>query len=185
MNIYYLTPYAQDRKLGAAYNQSCSIVPDDSDWICLRDGDTMFLNFDWGDIIANAINNHSHIYSAFTCYASRIGGIAQQYENIISEDSDILNHREIALKNASLNAGKVKDISLTPFISGHFILFPKWLWNKVKFMEKTNQGTFLGIDNNFFHHVRVKGYKIGLIEDLYMFHYYRLKEGRDYNKHLT
>jgi len=184
MKVYYFTPYAQDKKLGTAYNQSCEIVPDDNDWICIRDGDTMFLNFDWGHIVLNAITSYSHIYSAFTCYASRIGGVAQQYGNIISEDPDILNHRDIALKNAQLNSRKVKDISCTPYISGHFMLFPKWLWNKVKFLEETEQGTFLGIDNYFFAHVRMNGYKIGLIEDLYLLHYYRLREGKNCKDHL-
>lgn len=184
MTIYYFTPYSLEKSLAEAYNESCELVPGDDDWICLRDGDTMFLNSDWGHIIQRAVDNFSTKFSAFTCYASRIEGKHQQFMGEISEEANIVVHRKIAVENADRNRGKIKDISGVCDLSGHFILIPKWLWKRVRFNELNPKGGLLGVDNYYFWKLNRYGYKIGLIEELYLFHYYRLAEGSTSIKHL-
>lgn len=181
MRVFYSSPYKSNKLLGVAYNELCSIVPNDDDWICLHDGDAMFLNSNYGDIIENAIKTHPQ-YQLFTCYASRIKNPQQMYQGIISEDPNIIHHWEIAQNNAILNRGKVKQ--LNNLISGHVMIFPKWLWKQIPFVTRTKRGTILGIDNVFSNTVLKRGYKIGLIEDLYVLHYYRMKQGVNYRKHL-
>lgn len=180
MNIYYQTPYSTSKILGRAYNQACSIIPNDEDWIAFIDGDVCFLNSNWGHIIEQSIKDHPE-YQLFTCYASRIKNPQQQY-NGISENPNIVNHYDIAQRNAQVNKGKVKE--LRKLISGHVMIFQKWLWKEIPFQEHTKRGTILGVDNAFSSQVLKRGYKIGLIEDLYVFHYYRLKHGVNYIQHL-
>jgi|SRR5690606_25668220 len=181
MNIYYSSPYSTDKLLGRAYNDLCSIVPNDDDFICLIDGDVMFLNSNYGHIIEAAIKNNPQ-YQLFTCYASRIKNPQQMYQGKISEDPNIIHHWEIAQRNAIENKGKVKE--LKQLISGHVMIFSKWLWKQIPFVEQTKRGTILGIDNVFSSQVLKSGYRIGLIEDLYVLHYYRMKQGIDYREHL-
>ncbi len=178
--IQYVIPYSLEKKIGRAYNESCAIVPDEY-WIGITDGDIAFLNPDWGHTIANTIAANPE-YTVFTAYASRIGNKQQRYRGVISENPNIIDHYNIAIQESAKNSTRV--IPMKECMSGFLMIFPKWLWKKIPFPEKSDEGTMLGIDKAWSKKVLAAGYKIGIIEDQYVLHYYRLKNGKTDKSHL-
>jgi hypothetical protein len=180
--IYFFTPYAINRRLGEAYNQYCEIVPNDDDWICLTDGDTCFLTPDYGFIISRAIEIHGANYALLTCYTNRVACPLQRIKvKGASTNRDILFHRNLAHNLAKENRGDVLPIKEP--IGGFFLLFQKQIWKSFPFPDVTNRGTLLGIDRKWSSTLLAHNLRIGLIANLYLFHYYRLAgEGQ---KHLS
>lgn len=179
--IYYFTPYSLEGKIGKAYNESCAIVPNDDDYICLLDGDTAFLSVTWGKQIAKAIEQYPHV-DVFTCWGTRIGSQKQRYKGVISDERDVINLKKMVLQCEEENFGKVSIINCE--ISGLFMVFKKSLWKDFPFAEETEHGTILGIDTEWSNRLLKAGKIIGRIDGLLLFHYYRLMEGRKYKEHL-
>lgn len=178
--IYFFKPYSLEGNLGKAYNDCMSLLPSDNDWACLMDGDTMFLTSDYGKHLQDVINAYqNHNVGIFTCLTNRIGNRDQQYAGQLSQDPNIINHRNIATHLRSQKYLVVRE--LHNIISGHLMLVQKRVWNACKFSE---EGGILAIDNKFSRKVLNKGFKIYLMEGFYIFHYYRLIEGRQYKDHL-
>lgn len=182
--IYYFKPYSLDKNLGKAYNDHCKIVPSDDDWIVMMDGDTCFLTSDYGHIIQKVIESNPEI-GLFTCYTNRIGNLEQCYNGHISEESDITIHLLQAnnLANLQPSLKELKNV-----ISGHFMLFQKKTWREVNgFPEQPRKGkkyNLLGVDNRFSNRILKAGKRIMLIENLYIFHVYRLLKGINDKTHL-
>jgi hypothetical protein len=179
--IYYFTPYGIDGKLGKAYNDSCAIVPNDEDWICLMDGDTAFLSVTWGRQIAQVIKENPHV-DVFTCWATRIGSKVQRYAGQISEERDVVKLKEMVLKCEQENFGKITVVNRE--VSGLLLVFRKSLWKQFPFAEETPAGTILGIDTEWTNRLLASGKTIARMDGLLLFHYYRLAEGRKYKEHL-
>jgi GT2 family glycosyltransferase len=177
--IYYFIPYATDKRLGRAFNQSCSIVPNDSDWIVLMDADTMFLNPNYGRIIADTIEQHGDSFSVFTCYSSRSGCHATRYKDKIWETKDLVELHNMSVQCEEQGSGVTEIIGEKP--SGFFLLFKKSLWNQIKFSEEK---TILHIDHMWLQKAIDRGHKIARINNLLIVHYYRLKQGRKNKSHL-
>jgi len=177
--VYYFTPYSIEKNLGEVYSNYMSLIPNDDDWGCLLDADTMFLTPNFGHQIQDIINKYQNDnVGLFTCYTNRIGNLEQCYRGQISEDSDIKNHKKIALEIQKSNYDKVKP--LNHFISGHLMIIQKKVWKTLEFDKKG----LLAIDNKISYRVLRNGYKILLMEGVYIFHYYRLIEGRLDKSHL-
>lgn len=178
MKIHYLQPYAPDKNLGKAYNEAAKLVPDE-DWICFTDADAMFLQFDYGHKLLQVIEEHPGP-ALFTCLTNRIKNQAQLYGDNMSAKGDIRYHRRLANVIWDKHGTKVKQLPAMG-LSGFMILFPKKIWNEVKFHEKG----MLKVDNLFSRTVHRGGYPLYVMKGIYMFHYYRLLEGDNYKKHLT
>ena len=176
--IFYFVPYSLERNIGKAYNQYMSLLPKDNDWGVLMDGDTMFLTFTWGHHIAEVIKNIPDA-GIITCYTNRI---AKNKVQLYGEDStDIILHRAIAKKLDNEFRGDYRKINQR--ISGFFMAIKKKTWKEVgKFPEIPNK--ILDIDGLFSNKVLSAGKDIYLMRGLYVFHYYRLAEGKKYKDHL-
>lgn len=176
--IYYFSPYSTEKKLGAAYNAHMALIPNDYDWGVLMDGDCMFLTDDYGTHLQRIVDKyHNHNVGIFTALTNRVGNVVQCHKNLISQDPNIINHRKIAL---ALSKQPDHITQLHDIISGHFMMVQKKVWNACKFKEDG----ILAVDNNFSRKVLNKGFKIYLIQNFYVLHYYRLLEGRSYKNHL-
>lgn len=182
MRVFYFTPYSINKELGAAYNESCSIVPNKNDYIALMDADTMFLSPNYGRIIDEVLTKYGESFGLFTCYATRIGNPEQRYNGIIDDDSNIISLKSKVLECENKYGTQVTQ--LTRLISGHFLLFKKSLWEEIKFPLQTHKGTILGIDNKWSNAVLKSGKKIARIDGLLIVHYYRLSNGREDKSHL-
>lgn len=173
--VHYITPYAPDFNLGGAYNEACDRIPD-GDWIGIGDGDACFLNPRWGKQIQDTINKYPEGV-LFGCLTNRLRGIEQLVGGKFSESSNILEHKKIS-DHLERNYYAFAEEAKNP-IAGLLMVFPKWLWEKIKF----KQG-LIGIDTDF--GLRAQQYgKTYIIKGIYMFHYYRLAEGANYTDHLV
>lgn len=170
--IYYFTPFDLDKNLGRAYNQYCTLVPNDEDWICFTDGDSMFLTSNYGQQIQDIINKYPEVH-LFTCLTNRVGNVRQRYNGEMSNVSDIMYHRQVALDLQKNCYDQIQYIN--KFISGHFMLFKKKTWSEI--------GGFpdglLRVDNKFSTRVLRKPGIIAVMKGVYLFHYYRLHAGSD------
>lgn len=179
--VYYFTPYNSNKLLGKAYNDVCKIVPNNNDWICLMDADTMFLSNNYGKQIEEVTKKHSQ-YDIFTCYATRIGGLDQRWKGKICNSENLTELKKEVLKAEKKYWGEVTELRRS--ISGHFLLFKKCLWDEIPFPHKSSQGSILGIDNVWSNRCLKKGKRIGRIDGLLVAHYYRLDSNMQDKSHL-
>jgi GT2 family glycosyltransferase len=170
---YYFTPTADDKNLGAACNHYMSLIESDGDWVCLTDRDTLFLSPNYHAKIKRAIKDNPDV-GMLTCLTNRVGERNQCYKGIISDNPNIITHKTISDQLEGVYT--YKEIKSA---SGFCMIIKKAVWNKIKFRDG-----MLGIDNFFSDDLIAAGYKIKVIEGIYMLHYYRLKEGIGYTAHL-
>lgn len=168
MKIHYSNPYSSNKNIGKALNDFCALIPD-GDWICLQDGDIMYLTPDWGKQIDEVVKTHGSTYSLFGCYTNRLGRTIQRHDGLFSDNFNIKHHYDIAVKREQAHWREVVDVTRTKRIAGMFMLFPKSLWNKIKFEENCPN-----FDDKFSQAVIEIGGKLGLLKGLYVFHCYRL-----------
>lgn len=176
--IYYFTPYSLDKNIGKVYNHYASLVPGDDDWIFFLDGDMIFLTPDWGHQIDRFINKNKDA-GIITCYTNRVGWRQQRFNGEMSDNTDISLHHNIAMMLRDHQYLKSKFLSVG--CGAYFFGFKKSTWNEIKFDENIG---ILGVDSDFSERVLKSGRTIVLMCGLYVFHYYRLLEGRKNKKHL-
>lgn len=178
MSIYYFKPYSPDKNLGKAYNDYMKLLPADEDWACLMDGDTMFLNNNYGTQIEACIKRYPDI-KFFTAVTNRIGNKKQLYQGHFSEVSDIKVHRRLAQKLQEDHWNECQEIKAP--VSGFLMLIQKKAWKHMRFTEGKE---LLGVDTNFSKRYQESGGKIAKMLGVYVLHYYRLNEGKKHKKHL-
>lgn len=169
--IHHLTPYNLHGNIGKGINDAVAEVSSPCDWICLRDGDTMFLRADWGKRIDATINKFGDEYGLMSCFTNRLNPNSMQHQlhgGVCSNETYIDKHIEIYdtyPKEPEMNFvpnGKV--------VAGFFMLFQKKLWlNLGGFVENT-----LHFDSDFTMRAQQKGVKVGVMTNLYVFHIYRI-----------
>lgn len=177
MKLLVMVPVDFEKNLGKAYNECASLVTDPETWLLYKDGDVCFLNPDWMKIIKESIEANPQ-YDVFTCLTNRVGNPVQCYEGKISDDPDILNHEATASKLAKEKRTEVTETKHV--ISGHVMIFQKKLIDKI---GKFSNG-LLGVDTDFSRAVFRHGKRIGIMQGLYCFHYYRFRNGRHDKSHL-
>jgi hypothetical protein len=182
--IFYFTPYHPEG-LGKAYNEHCSIVPHEDDWICIQDSDVMFFSSQvMGHQIQEAIDKFPE-YDVFTCVTNRIcWGCEQQIRSRqLREEKNIVSLKQEADRRMRQFRGKVQP--LRGFFAGYFMVFRKKLWDKIPFPEVGSQGgKILGVDSAWASRVQNEGYKVGLMLGLMAAHFYRLDKGEGDLSHL-
>lgn len=173
MKIHYLQPFAVDKNIGRAYNEECGLVPND-DWICITDHDSCFLHPDSPKQLYDIAENNAGRYSLLCCVTNRLRAPDQLYNRTFSTDTNILNHKAIADK---LFATKYAEVSPFPHpAAGLLMLFPKSTWEMVKFKEHR-----INFDAHFSNEIRQQGGRIGLMEGVYRFHFYRFDKADPFN----
>lgn len=165
--IWYSNPYNTEMNIGKALNEFCELVPD-GDWICLQDGDILYLTPDWGVQIEEVVKKHGSDFGLIGCMTNRLSRPIQRIEEL-NDNHDLKYHYETALKLSKENWAEVENITDKKYIAGMFMLFPKEVWKKNKFVE--NSPAF---DDYFSRMVRKSGYKLGLMKGLYVYHLYRI-----------
>jgi hypothetical protein len=179
INIYSFTPFASDKNFGKACNDHCELVPNDEDWILLRDCDTTFLTPNFPQQIQAIVDNYHDKFDLIGCYTNRIGLDYQLYDGKLSENTDIKHHIEIA---KSLHEEKFdKVVKLNKNIAGFFLLFSKKAWKEHKFEEgllvtkKDYDGKErAGYIDYWFSNYFARKKRVGIALGLYVFHVYRL-----------
>lgn len=174
ISVHHITPGRADKNIGNAINDIVKLLPE-QDWICLRDIDTIPLYhekfFEQCENIAN-----SGSYDLVGCITNRLGLERQLYKRQFSDESDILEHRKIAIELYNSFGSSVSTVHSG--IAGLMMLFSKDLWNRVGGFEEGYivhpNGKFF--DSEFCMKARAKGAKLGVADGIYLFHFYRFGE---------
>lgn len=175
--IWFFKPYSFEKRLAQAYNQYCEIVPD-GDWVCLMDGDSMFLENNFGHIAQEYIDLYPEC-KLFVPVTNRVGKRSHCFQKERSKNPDIKYHREIS--RAICDTREIKDMSHVRYPSMPCFLFRKETWAQVGGFR--DNGQIMGTDVDFSKKVLELGpcYRMN---GLYLFHYYRLCEGINSKAHL-
>lgn len=171
-----IIPYRQDKNLGKAYNDVFRDTQ--SEVICLRDGDSMFLTPDYGNILDEY--HILHPDAVLTCYTNRVSTLSkmQLLTGRPSEDPDIRHHIKLA-ENQRQRLYKVTELNCD--ISGTLMVVPREVWELYPFPQL---GTALGVDTAWNRTIRAAGVKILRMDGLYIWHTYRLLTGINSKEHL-
>lgn len=164
IKVFYSNPYNTQKNIGKGLNEFCSLIPDDA-WICLQDGDMLYLTPDWGVQVEEAIKRHGEQYDVIGCMTNRLARDTQRLA-ALDDNHDIIYHYEIAKEERDKNWGQVVEVNKP--IAGMFMLFKKSLWNRVKFKEND-----IAFDDSFCKVVKNQGGKFGVMTGLYVYHFYR------------
>jgi GT2 family glycosyltransferase len=166
MNLIFSNPYSQKKLIGEAYNNFCRKVENEEDWIILQDGDIMYLTPNWGRLIYSSIRLGSD-FALIGCYTNRLRLAHQLHEGKFSDDHDIMYHARIAETYAIREPG-VTDTG-GQIVAGLFMAFQKKTWRKVGGFNESS----IAFDADFSLKVLASGGKIGLMNNLYVYHWYR------------
>jgi len=166
LKIVYSNPFSINKNIGRALNEFCEKWEDDT-WIVLQDGDITYLTPDWGERIYKSLALHGSRFGLIGCFTNRLRGMHQCHNNTFSEDMNIKNHIKIA------QSEKYEDPGITDLkqlgVAGCFMAFKKSTWKEVGGFEENH----IAFDTIFNQKVRAKGLKIGIMDNLYVFHLYR------------
>lgn len=179
--IYYSTPWRSDKNIGRANNEFMSLVPDGA-WVCIADGDAMWLRPDWGRCVEQVVEANP-TFALIGCMTNRQGWTDQLYDGNFDDVCNAFKCHAKANEAWNNYGTKVDD---TQRISGLCMIFRKDIWEKVGgFKEHTRHA-----DAEFSKSMKSKGLKIGIARGLYMMHGYRLWEpdqsrARSSYRHLT
>lgn len=165
--VWYSNPFSTEKNIGKAYNDFCALIPDE-DWIAIQDGDAMYLTSDWGVQIKEIIKQHGNDFDLIGCVTNRLGRPIQLAEGVEYDNFDIKYHYQKAIELKGKYGTQVEDITNRKYIAGLLMIFPKRVWNKIKFQENC-----IYFDDQFSKAVAKSGGRLGLAKGLYMFHFYR------------
>lgn len=179
--IRFVTPYSFNRKLLEAIDYEMSLARP-GDWVCFLDGDTMFLQPDFGHQVQDYIATYPDT-GLFTCYASRCHYASQVPDAGLMQVDSILFHHTTAEKCRNMQ-GQVVDLNRR--IAGHLMVIKKETWAKIRgeVMVTARGKNILGVDTKISNAILKAGMKIRLMKGVYILHYLRMKEGFNYTKHL-
>lgn len=166
MEVRYITPFATDKNIGREYNKVISELPEDC-WIVLRDVDTCSLTPNFGRHIETVIKTHGNDFGLIGCMTNRLRRKTQLVDGMF-DNHNMLDHKDKAFELEKTHYNIVEDVTSEKFIAGMFMLFPKSVWKECKFPENN-----IAFDDAFSILVRKKGYKLGLMKGLYVYHLYR------------
>lgn len=159
--IVTLMPFREDKNLGRACNELMELVPDGG-WGCLLDHDMMFTTTHWFEQLQEAIACRPDA-GAFTCMTNRIASPWQRAQ-VPTNNNDIAWHRQ---QGEARRANRtLLDITCTKGFGGVLTLLNKTAWRE---SGGYADGMYCADHSQFFRLVD-KGWRVYLIEGLYVFH---------------
>jgi hypothetical protein len=163
--IFYVTAW-KTGDIGGGLNAAIEPLPDDA-WICVRDGDTLFLTPDWGKQVEQVVAENGWRYELMSCVTNRLRAAYQLHEGQISNVADIGHHIDIAHRRWVEFGPMIRPIDRGP-VAGMFLLFRKATWKRHPFEPRS-----IYFDQRFTTMVRAHGGKVGVAWGIYLFHLYR------------
>lgn len=165
MTLHTFMPYSLERNLGAAYNASMELLPDDG-WACFLDHDMMLTTREWYRQLVEVIEFLPKA-GAFTAVTNRIGAHWQRAIEADRNNHDIKYHRELGQKRLARRS--VLDVTQTKGFGGVLICVSKQAWR--------DAGGFadglLCVDHSLHFGLVRAGYSVYLLESLYVYHWRR------------
>jgi len=149
---------------GKCLNQIMEASP--FEWVMIHDHDIFFCHPEWYRIVCQNIKDAKNA-GLLTCVTNRIGCSEQKVKpNRYEPDNNNLDlHRAFAIKVQYRGISEAKKP-----ISGLVMVTSKTAWKKAGgFREKG----IIGVDNDYHRRIVEAGYKVYIMNNLYMFHWYR------------
>lgn len=163
--IFHITPWLTGN-IGGGLNASIGLLPDDA-WVCIRDGDTMFLTPNWGEQIEQIAAQRPTGMDVIGCMTNRLRAPLQLHGGALSNDTDLGNHIAIANQRWEEFGTECRDAQNEP-VAGMLLLFSKATWERHPFVERS-----VYFDRDFCAAARAQGSRVGVALGLYIFHAYR------------
>lgn len=175
--IWYFTPYSFEKKLFEAWDDYMNLVQNQDDWVCMMDGDVLFLLSDFGHQMQTYIDLYPDT-GLFTCYASRTSQKHLKWKSATMENTSIVYHRNKAEQLHKAYHGEVIDLGDQQAL-GYLMLIKKSTWSAIRELvaEWTVEKDILGVDRRISKAVQNAGLKTYLMKGMYVLHYYRMKNG--------
>ena len=180
--LYFFTPYSINKKLFEAYDACMALIGKD-DWACFLDGDTCFFESNFGHQVQGYIDKYPDT-GIFTSYASRSSYHYMVPKDTLQESDSITYHRKRSREILTRYPLHIKEIN--EHIAGHLMCIKRSTWDLIRqqLLKVVDGANLLGVDTQISNQVRNHGLKIRLMRSIYLFHYYRLVEGRKFKEHL-
>lgn len=179
--IFYFKPFSTAGSLFSAYKESAALVKNPEDWVCFLDGDTMFLNKNWGNNIEAYVRKYPNA-GLFTCYASRCSYERQVPKIGDQKKTDLLFHISVQ-KKLEQHQGPLAVKKIEDRIAGHLMLIKKETWDLIEPIVEARvtqkNKKILGVDTAISRAILEKGKEILLMRSIYLVHLFRL-DGRRY-----
>lgn len=167
-------PFSFTKDLGKAYNDAMAKVTDD--YCILMDYDAMILTPNTLPLVDKYVKSNPEA-ALLTGWASRSNPASAQHYPIMNA-GNVLE----AIKTAEkLERRPMKVRKITKNLTGFFMVIKRTTWEKYKFKEGAG---CLGIDTDYWQQLIAGNEKILLMETVYIWHTYRLKNGIQNKKHL-
>ena len=164
------SPKDKPGNLGWAYNNFMDLIPNDEDWVCFLDHDATFTTPNWYNQLEDIVEKHSD-YGLFTCMMNRVGQKYHIPEGIDPDNHDIKYHRNIGKVLAENYYDDITSLNNVggQYLSGVLILIKKGVWKQI---EGCPNG-FLGVDNEIHRRCVINNIKVGRMNGVYLYHWYR------------
>jgi len=160
-------PWEPNKRLGYACNRMFKTV---SNWGLILDWDVFLLNVNWYDLMLNAIKKVPNA-GLISCRTSRIYCPLQKYDIPRADTDNIATHINISETVEQNYSGSIVDVTDYPYqLSGFLFLTRRKVWDEVGGVP---DDMFLGMDNEYSLRVKMAGYRIYIMQDLYVFHNYK------------
>ena len=164
--IHYVTSW-KTGDIGGGLNEAIALLPDDA-WVCVRDGDTLFLGPRWGEQIEQiAARAEAEGYGLVGCVTNRLRAAYQLHDGVLSGEPDIGRHVAVAAERWNAHGAAIAALPSGP-VAGMLMLFRKSEWAAHPFVEKS-----IYFDQAFTQAARERGVRVGIAQGLYLFHLYR------------
>jgi hypothetical protein len=171
--IVTLVPYSPrsaGQNLGFAYNELMSRLRAE-DWACFIDHDACFTTYDWYaqlEEITAALTEPCLL----TAVTNRVGSHWQLVPGVDRDNHSMAYHRQVGKAVQSVSRHMLRDVTHESLMSGVVILLSKKTWLRLgEFADG-----FLGVDNAIHQAARDRGYRVYLMEGVYVYHWYRADE---------
>jgi len=179
IRVHFTSPFRLDINLGKAYNQAMKKIGE-YDWMCFTDYDVLFLTPNSKKIIINCCKHAPEGTGLLTCFTNRIHPISKgQLLHGLSENSDIREHIKIAIEQELV---PLRFSMLNYKVSGFLMCINKKVWEALGGFSET--GEALGVDTDFCSRLLERKFKIYRMNQVYVWHTYRLIQGIDNKEHL-
>ncbi len=160
-------PATHGTNLGYAYNQMMERLEDD-DWACFIDHDACFTTREWYRQIER-ITEQLQEPAVLTAVTNRVGSQWQIVPGVDPLNHDMKYHRAVGEKLMHERGMQLEDITHNVLLSGVVILLSRNTWEKLGGFKDG----FLGVDNQIHQAARDKGFKVYLMQGVYVYHWYR------------
>jgi hypothetical protein len=141
--IFFFTPYSFNFKLLDAISGCMELLKPD-DWAVIIDGDTMFLQSDFGHQIQRPIESHPEA-ELFTYFASRCDYSIQRIIGADPFNDSILYHKEVVDGRKAYFGDSVE---IHRKIARHLMVIRKSTWDRILpvLLKKASGKQILGVD---------------------------------------